>query len=43
MQWQKLWHFNPKCEGYPTGTFAIRKDRPSDDELCSQCHRASYG
>jgi hypothetical protein len=41
MQWQTLWHFNEKCEGYPTQAFAIRKDRPSDDDLCSRCHRAA--
>jgi hypothetical protein len=40
-QWQTLWHFNEKCLGYPTQTFVIRKDRPSDDVLCSQCNRAS--
>ena len=40
-QWQKLWHFNVKCKDYPTRNFAIRKDRPSDDELCSQCDRAA--
>jgi len=35
--WQKLWHFNEKCPAYPTRTFAIRHDMPSDDELCSKC------
>ena len=39
--WQKLWHFNDKCEGYPTRNFMVRQDRPSDDDLCSQCQRAS--
>lgn len=39
--WQKLWHFNDKCEGYPTRSFVVRKDRPSDDDLCSKCERAS--
>ena len=38
---QKLWHFNEKCTHYPTRNFVIRKDRPSDDDLCSQCQRAS--
>ena len=42
-QLQKLWHFNEKCSSYPTRNFVIRKDRPSDDDLCSQCLRASYG
>jgi hypothetical protein len=42
MEWQKLWHFNEKCKGYPTRAFAIRKDRPSDDDLCSRCQRASF-
>jgi hypothetical protein len=35
-QWQKLWHFNVRCESYPTRTFVVRKDRPSADDLCSQ-------
>ena len=39
--WQKLWHFHDKCEGYPTRNFMVRKDRPSDDDLCSLCQRAS--
>ena len=42
-QLQKLWHFNEKCAAYPTRNFVIRKDRPSDDDLCSKCQRASYG
>jgi len=33
----KLWHFNDQCVGYPTQTFAIRKDKPTDDELCARC------
>lgn len=41
-EWQKLWHFNEQCERYPTRNFAVRKDRPSDDDLCSQCQRASF-
>ena len=39
--WQKLWHFNEKCEHYPKRNFAVRKDRPSDDDLCSECERAA--
>ena len=42
MQWQTIWHFNDKCEDYPTGTFAIRNDRPSDDLLCNRCRAASF-
>jgi len=42
-QWQKLWHYNDKCEDYPTRNFMARNDRPSDDELCSRCERASFG
>jgi len=38
--WQKHWHFNEKCLSYPTRNFAVRKDRPSDSDLCSQCDRA---
>ena len=39
--WSKLWHWNELCEGFPVGTFAIRYDEPSDDELCARC--ASHG
>jgi len=39
--WQNHWHFNEKCPAYPTRNFAIRKDMPSDDDLCSQCDRAA--
>ena len=37
----KLWHFHDQCLGYPTQTFAIRKDKPSDDELCARCQALS--
>jgi len=36
---QNLWHFDEKCEGYPSRNFTIRKDRPSDDDLCNRCAR----
>jgi len=36
-EWQKLWHFNTACPNYPTRTFAIQREKPSDDELCSRC------
>lgn len=42
MQWQKLWHFNEKCTGYPTGTFELRKIRPPDNVLCIECRSASF-
>ena len=32
-----LWHWHWDCESYPTKTYAIRKDKPSDDNLCSRC------
>jgi hypothetical protein len=35
--WQKLWHFNEHCRSFPTRSFALRKDKPSDDELCARC------
>jgi hypothetical protein len=38
MVWQKLWHFHEGCEQYPTRGFAVRQDRPSDDDLCAQCN-----
>jgi len=40
-QWQRLWHFDEVCKAYPTRNFRIRTDKPSDDELCSGCNRAS--
>jgi hypothetical protein len=36
-QWQKLWHYNEACAGYPTRNFRICTERPSDDILCSRC------
>ena len=41
MQWQKLWHFDEKCDGYPSRNFATQRNRPADDDLCSRCERAS--
>jgi len=32
-----LWHWNPECQSYPMGAFVIRKDKPSDDDLCARC------
>ena len=32
-----LWHWHWGCESYPTKTYSIRKDKPSDDYLCSRC------
>lgn len=32
-----LWHFHEDCQSFPTQTFAIRKDKPSDDDLCARC------
>jgi hypothetical protein len=38
LAWQKLWHFDERCEGYPTRNFRVRKDRPPDDDLCALCN-----
>jgi hypothetical protein len=35
--WQRLWHYHEECPSYPRRNFAIRKAKPSDDELCSRC------
>jgi hypothetical protein len=35
-----LWHWHPDCQSYPAKAFAIRKDRPLDVDLCSQCAAA---
>jgi hypothetical protein len=32
-----LWHWHPDCQSYPLKTFALRYDKPTDDELCSLC------
>ena len=37
---QKLWHFNERCEHYPTRNFITQGDRPSDDDLCAHCNNA---
>jgi hypothetical protein len=36
-QWQKLWHFDERCESYPTRNFMVSQGRPSDDALCNRC------
>jgi len=36
--WQKVWHYSQACEDFPTRNFAVRQDRPSDDDLCHRCH-----
>lgn len=33
----ELWHWRPDCQSYPTRTFVIRKQKPSDDDLCARC------
>lgn len=37
-----LWHWHPDCESYPARTFAIRNDKPSDDDLCGRCHSLAH-
>jgi hypothetical protein len=39
--WQKHWHFNEKCEAFPSRNFAVRTNKPSDDDLCSRCERTA--
>ena len=34
------WHWHPDCKSYPTRSFAIRKDVPSDEDLCADCAEA---
>lgn len=36
-----LWHWHPDCDSYPMSTFVIRKDKPSDDDLCARCESLS--
>jgi hypothetical protein len=36
-----FWHWHPDCQSYPQKAFTIRKDKPSDDELCSKCANLS--
>jgi hypothetical protein len=35
--WDKFWHWHQRCEAYPSSNCIIKKDKPSDDELCSRC------
>jgi hypothetical protein len=42
-KWQRLWHFNQRCDSYPARNFVIRRDRPSDDELCARCDSRATG
>lgn len=39
--WQNLWHFDEGCPSFPRRAFEVRRDRPSDDELCAKCHTLS--
>jgi hypothetical protein len=41
--WGRLWHFHDQCSSYPTQSFAIRKDRPDEDELCARCAALAHG
>ena len=41
--WQKLWHYSPKCDHYPTRNFEMRRDRPLDDDLCAKCESKANG
>ena len=41
--WQRFWHFNERCDGYPAKTFVILKSKPSDDVICSNCLELSRG
>ena len=32
-----FWHWQPDCLSFPLKAFSLRKDTPSDDDLCSKC------
>lgn len=32
-----LWHWRLECRSFPTRSFQIRKDKPTDDDLCARC------
>ena len=34
-----FWHWHPDCLSFPEKAFSIRKDKPSDDDLCARCAR----
>jgi hypothetical protein len=36
-----LWHWHVECPFYPGGTFAVRQDKPDDDDLCARCSNLS--
>ena len=39
--WDKVWHWDQRCEAYPTSNCTIQKDRPADDQLCGRCRLLS--
>src|SRR5215218_10777481 len=38
-----LWHFHPQCDSYPVRSFAITREKPSDDLLCGRCTSLARG
>jgi len=37
MRKNDLWHWAEECLSYPTRAFAISRDKPLEDDLCSRC------
>jgi hypothetical protein len=35
--WDRYWHWNDRCEDYPTGTCLMQKDKPTPALLCLRC------
>lgn len=36
-----FWHWHTDCQFYPWKAFALRTDKPSNDELCERCANLS--
>ena len=39
--WDKYWHWQPKCDAYPTSNCIMQKNRPSEELLCGRCRELS--
>ena len=35
--WDRYWHWDERCEDYPTGTCLMQKDKPTPALLCLRC------
>ena len=40
---EKQWHFEERCENYPSRNFAVQKEKPAQDDICVRCQSVSRG